>query len=203
MRTTLLASISLIALSITAPAFADSEDAAYDKNNQPVYSSTGSCVRTKWDGDRDPCAAKQEAKPKSMPAPVRAVAPVRKPAATLEQRTIYFDFNSASLSQESKDKLDTLANIINGSGGAVSDVRIHGFTDQMGSAGHNSALANKRAAAVKSYLNSKSRVKVSGTEIKGLGKSVPTEGCGGETSRDAKIACMVKERRVEVELKVE
>ena len=205
MHTMILGTLGALALVLSSQASyaAGVEDAAYDKNNQPIYSSTGSCVRTKWDGDNDACGAKKEAKPAKVSAPVRAAMPVKKaPTASLEQRTVYFDFNSASLTTESKAKLDALADLINRSS-AITDVRIHGFTDQMGSSTYNDALATKRAHAVKSYLDGKSNVKASGIDLKGLGKSDATEGCDTLSNRSAKISCMAKERRVEVELKVQ
>lgn len=53
---------------------------------------------------------------------------------------------------------------------------------------------NKRVAAVKTYLDSKSRLKAEG-DIKGLGKSEPDANCTSVKKRAEKIACMAKERR--------
>ena len=110
---------------------------------------------------------------------------------------MYFDFNKASLTAEGTAKLDQLASIINESQ-AITDVTIHGFTDQLGTTSYNDALANKRVAAVKTYLDSKSRLKASG-DIRGLGKSDPDAACTTVKKRAEKITCMAKERRVEIE----
>ncbi len=195
MRTTLFAAISLVALSITAPAFAGpAEDAAYDKNSAPVIDSHGNCVRTKWQDVNDPCAAAPAPAKKVVARPAtRAAAPV----VSRENRTVYFDFNKADLTTAAKVKLDELSTIINDSA-AITDVTIHGFTDQIGTATYNDALANKRVASVKTYLDSKTRLKAEG-DIKGLGKSAPEAGCVAIKKRAERITCMGKERRVEVE----
>lgn len=195
MRSTLLAAASLLAFSFAAPAFAGpAEDAAYDKNKGTVIDSRGDCVRTKFQDANDPCAP--------TPVPQHVVRAVPRPVAPApviarEARTVYFDFNKASLTAEGTAKLDQLAGIINDSQ-AITDVTIHGFTDQLGTTSYNDALANKRVAAVKTYLDSKSRLKAQG-DIRGLGKSDPDAACTTVKKRAEKISCMAKERRVEIE----
>ena len=197
----LLGTASLLAMLVATPVFASSaEDAAYDKRSQPVYDSKGACVRTKWQEASDPCAPATVAAPAPAPTPAPAPAPI--PQVALEQRTIYFDFDSAVLTGKAQAKLDQLAQIINSSA-AIADVRIHGFTDQFGSSSYNEVLANKRAAAVKGYLDGQSRLASTVAEVKGLGKSSPAEGCESLKARDEKIACMAKERRVEIEFKAQ
>ncbi len=194
MRSSLLAAASLLALTIAAPAFAGpAEDAAYDKNKSTVIDSRGNCVRTRFQDANDPCAPTPVPQHIARPVPRPAPAPV----VSREARTIYFDFNKASLTAESLQKIDGLANIINEST-AINDVTIHGFTDQFGTTSYNDALANKRVAAVKTYLDSKSRLQAQG-DIRGLGKSEPDLTCKGIKKRAEKISCMAKERRVEIE----
>jgi len=201
MRHFLLSACAILAIAAAAPAIAGpANDAAWDKRNQPVGDSNGNCVRTKWQDASDPCAITPEPAPVPVAAPAPAPAPI--PVVALEQRTIYFDFDSAALTGESTAKLDQLATIINGST-AIADVRIHGFTDQFGSSSYNETLANKRAASVKEYLDSKSRLSSNVAEVRGLGKSTPAEGCASVKKRDEKIACMAQERRVEIEFKAQ
>jgi len=188
MRYPLIAAVAFFAIAEGAFA-AGAQDAAYDKNAGTVRDSSGNCVRTKWQGANDACGA----------APKRVAAPVSIADVTLEQRTVYFDFNSAVLKPAGKQKLDQLASVINRASD-VSDVRIHGYTDQLGTSDYNNALANKRAAAVRSYLGMKSRLPVALGEVRGLGKAEPQEQCAA-LARAAKIACMASERRVEIELK--
>jgi OmpA-OmpF porin, OOP family len=176
------------------------QDAAYDKRNGFVSDTNGHCVRTKWMGKEDACNPRPAA---PAPAPkVAAPAPAAVPVVSLEQRSIYFDFNKSTLTAESAAKLDGLAQIINNSA-SIKDVRIHGFTDQFGTTGYNDKLANARAAVVKSYLDGKSRLATTVGDVKGIGKSSPEAGCGAIKKRIDKIACMAKERRVEVEFKAE
>ena len=198
MRTTLLVSASLIVLGLGSQAFAASaEDAAYDKNKQAVIDVRGNCVRTKWQDQNDPCAAAPAPKPAPKPVPVAAPAPVTPPPQiSREARTVYFDFDKSVLTSEAQQKLDELANTINSSR-AITDVTIHGYTDQLGTDAYNGTLANQRVAAVKDYLDSRSRLKAEG-DIRGLGKATPEASCKG-LKRTKRIACMSAERRVEVE----
>ncbi len=202
MRQFLLVTASLAALSLAPAAFASpAEDAAYNKDDKPIMSSFGNCVRTKWDGDKDVCAPEA---PKPAPKPVAVIpapapAPVSIANISQEQRSVYFDFNSAKLTGEGRTKLDQLAAIINKSS-EISEVRIHGYTDQIGSNSYNDALAGKRATVVKNYLDSKTNTKVTEGDIRGLGKAESDAACDGK-ARKAKIACMATQRRVEVEFK--
>lgn len=195
-KLSLLTVTALVALS--SGAFAQSaQDAAYDKNDSHVIDSRGNCVRTKWMGAEDPCNA---AAPAPAPVPVAAPAPAAVPEVSLEQRTVYFDFNRATLTGEAIAKLDQLAQIINDSS-AIKDVRIHGFTDQFGSDAYNQKLAASRTASVKNYLDGKSRLASTIGDIKGIGKSAPEQGCDKIKARNDQIACRAKERRVEIEFK--
>ncbi len=198
MRSTLFAALGLVALSAATPAFAAgaADDAAYDKNKSTVIDTRGNCVRTKWQGEQDPCGtAAPAAKPVAAaprPAPVVAA-----PVVSRENRTVYFDFNKSIINASEAAKLDELASIINASS-SITDVAIHGYTDQIGTASYNDALATKRVAAVKAYLDGKSRLKADG-DVRGLGKSSPDAACDGIKNRAQKIRCMSKERRVEIE----
>lgn len=203
MRTIMLSTASILVLSFATGAFAKSaEDAAYDKTNKPVYDSQGKCVRTLWQEDSDPCAPAAAPAPKPVPVAMPAPAPKPMPVITQEQRTVYFDFNSANLTGGATDKLDQLAAIINHAT-AITGVSIHGFTDQIGSESYNATLAHKRAQAVKAYLDSKSRLVTTEGDVRGLGKSSPDAACEKVKKRAARIACMNKERRVEVEFSAE
>lgn len=196
-RTTFFALTALLA-SVSSAAFAvTDQDAAYDKGNGFIVDSRGGCVRTKWMGEGDPCNPAAPA-----PVPVAQPAPAVMPSVSLEQRTIYFDFDKSTLTAESIAKLDNLGAIINSSQ-AIADVRIHGFTDQLGTSDYNNKLADRRAAAVKSYLDGKSRLSTTIGDIRGLGKSAPEAQCEAIKARSEKIACMAKERRVEIEFKAQ
>ncbi len=195
MRYTLAFSAILILLSFGTPALAaPSEDAAYDKNKTAVIDVRGNCVRTKWQDANDPCAVT----PPPAPTPVAQPAPKPLPVISREALTIYFDFDSTKITPESSAKLDHIATIVNSSS-AITDVTIHGFTDQLGSDDYNAALANNRVSAAKAYLDGKSRLTAQGGDIRGLGKSSPEAGCESIKKRAERITCMAKERRVEIE----
>lgn len=193
---------STLALSLTAatllatPAFArDAQDAAFGNNDKPIGDSWGKCVRTKWQGENDPCRVDQVAKEAPKPAPV---APAPRPVISQEERTVYFDFDSAKLTPEATTKLDSLSNVINQSQ-AITEVRIVGFTDQFGTNDYNLKLSQKRVQSVVNYLNQRTRLQAQAADIRGLGKSAPDASCQGLTKREEKIACMRTERRVEAE----
>lgn len=202
MRQFLLITASLAVLSLAPVAFAGpAEDAAYNTEDKPIYSNFGNCVRTKWQGEKDACAPddKPATVAKRTPPAVVKESPV--PSVkdiSNEQLTIYFEFNSANLTAESIGKLDTIVTVINQSS-EVQAVKIHGFTDQFGSDAYNATLAEKRAATVKNYITTKSRLKTVEGDIRGLGKSEAEADCSTIKKRADKIACMKKERRVEVE----
>ena len=208
MRSFLLTTLSIVGFGLTTQAFAaGAVDAAYNHDNKPIYDSQGNCVRTQWQGKNDPCAPAAKAAAPVAEAPAPAPAPFKKveahvPNISHEARSGYFDFNKATLTAAAKTKLDELAAIINKSS-EIKDVSIHGFTDQIGTDAANATLAHKRAQAVKEYLDSKSRLKSNEGDIRGLGKSSPEAGCANIKKRAAKVSCMNKERRVEVEFKAQ
>jgi len=197
MRKFLLVTASLVSFNLASGAYAGpAEDAAYNKSNRPIVDTQGDCVRTKWMDDKDPCAP--DAPPKPKPPVVVKPAPTPLANVTREQLTIYFDFNSSKLNSEATAKLDNISNIINKSS-EITDVKIHGYTDQIGTNSYNDALANKRAGAVKGYLDGRSRLKSTQGDIRGLGKSETDGSCADIKKRTEKIACMAPQRRVEVE----
>ena len=100
---------------------------------------------------------------------------------------------------EAASKLNYLASIINSSS-AIADVHVIGYTDQFGSDSYNMALSKKRVDAVKQYLDANSRLDTRIADMRGLGKAPKTD-CSSISNRDDRIACMRKERRVEIEFK--
>ena len=201
----MISAFTTIVLLTASPVFAQSsQDSAYDERGSSVVDSRGNCVRTKWMGENDPCAPEAEPAPApvAQPAPAPEPAPAPVPTVTLEQRTVYFDFDSAKLTDSATTKLNQLVAII-GNASAVGGLTVHGYTDQFGDDSYNAALADKRVAAVKAYLDAHSQLDTSKGELRGLGKSSPTEGCATEKNRAKRIACMATERRVEIELKAQ
>lgn len=162
------------ALALTAmPAMAQTNDIVRDMWGKPVRDSWGGCVRSMWIVPDDQCEFKKQ------------------------DRVIYFDFNSSKLTPEAKAKLDSLLQTISNSRQLVR-ANIIGYADMIGDSKYNVRLSQKRAIAVRDYLASKG-FSDSRTDVRGLGEASQNH-CKNVKSRKAKIACLAKDRRVEIEL---
>lgn len=176
---------------------ADSQKTAVDKSEGIVRNTFGNCVRTKWQADADACAPA----PEPAPAPVvQAPPPPPAPVVSLDQRTIYFDFDSEKLTPESVSKLDALVAIIKSSNQII-QAGVIGYADEMGNEEYNMALSQKRADAVRQYLDSRVTIDTRVLELRGLGESNPVTNCAEVKARAEKIACLAQDRRVEVAFK--
>ncbi|MDH5183351.1 MAG: peptidoglycan-associated lipoprotein Pal [Gammaproteobacteria bacterium] len=72
------------------------------------------------------------------------------PASTLSKRVIYFDYNSAAISDEGRELIDLHAQYL--SAHPESKVVLEGHTDERGSREYNIALGERRAAAVQKIM---------------------------------------------------
>src|SRR5260363_416031 len=110
------------------------------------------------------------------------------------------DFDKSVLKPEGLEKLDHLAEKIKGIDLEV--IVATGHTDRIGTDKYNDALSARRAQAVKAYLVRRGiDAKRTYTEAKGKRNPVTT-GCNQnlKTQRQALIACLAPDRRVEVEV---
>ncbi|WP_100845033.1 OmpA family protein [Flavobacterium sp. 5] len=86
---------------------------------------------------------------------------------TLNENSVRFDVNKATLTSMAKANLDKLVPVFNSY--ADTNIEIFGYTDSTGKADYNLTLSQKRAESVKTYLISKglaaSRFKTSGHGI--------------------------------------
>lgn len=167
--------------------------------SQPVKGSRfGNCVVTKWSSSNDPCAPP----PAPTPVAVQAPPPPPPPQPVMqlghEQLTIYFDFNKASITAASASKLNDIADAVSHSP-RVLRVNIVGYTDEIGTNDYNEKLSTKRADAVKAYLDKKIHIDVNVLGLRGLGEADPVVDCSKVKVLKKKIACMAKDRRVEIE----
>ena len=168
------------------------QDTAFDARNNVVTNTFGNCVRTKWDAKGDACA------PETPPAPPAPVAEAPAPAApSREARSIYFDFNKATLTPDSIAKLNDLISYVARSK-QVDGAGIAGFADRIGGNDYNLELSKKRAKAVYDYLSQRVKINTEILDIRALGENSPQTNCSDSMSRNEKIACLAKDRRVEV-----
>ena len=105
-------------------------------------------------------------------------------------KNIFFDFNSASLKQESHVELDKLVAIMKANPSIR--VEIGGHTDNVGTAAYNMKLSGDRAKSTVEYLVSKG-VDVKRIESKGYGMTTPIASNDTEEGRS-------KNRRIEVKI---
>jgi peptidoglycan-associated lipoprotein len=82
--------------------------------------------------------------------PMNAVEMLEQTEGALANRTIYFEFNSAKLTSESIEILETHGNFIAGNGEVT--VRLEGHADERGSREYNIALGDRRAQSVRRVL---------------------------------------------------
>jgi OOP family OmpA-OmpF porin len=167
-----------------------------DVRGHVVRDVRGNCVYTKWTNGDNRCdapAARADAAPVASGKDVSGLA--------LSERTIYFGFDSAVLSQESVYKLNKLIAKIKDTGkdtGKMLSASIVGHADQMGDVGYNQSLSARRANAVKNYLVANGLKDAKVASINAVGEQMPvTKGCEAVSGKNA-INCLQPDRRVEV-----
>ena len=176
---TILAAAGALTLAATAQAQVDAPKDVVKSNTGRVWvNSFNNCVVTKWSAQVDECNAGT--------------------GGTLELRTVYFDFDRADLTPAAKAKLDVLASNLKGQN--AQKVRIVGFADKIGTTGYNANLSQRRANAVSRYLSAKGLTVDGNYEVRGLGETASQSKCEGITKRNELIACLWRDRRVEVEV---
>lgn len=167
----------------------------------------GTCVRTDWQSQGDPCAPVPPAPkvaayippPAPPPPPAPVVVQQRRDVLTSDEKIVYFNFNSAVLTPGAKTKLDSVASKLSAAS-AVRGADIVGYADRIGSNSYNVALSEKRAAAVHDYLAGRGYLNTQVAKVRGLGKSQPITHCPKNESRNAQIECLGADRRVELEV---
>ena len=183
---TTLSIATVAALTLAPSAFAHrhaghasslTNDVVIDARNNPVVTKTGDCVYTKWQGNG----------PKCMHIGI-----------TLEERTVYFEFDKSRLTPAAQRKLDSLIGKIRHAK-AVESVNIVGYADRLGTDDYNTRLSHARAVTVEKYLSSKGHLRTRNVEVRALGESRPTTSCNQQNRKEL-IACLQPDRRVEVEL---
>ncbi len=190
--------LALMALAMPTGSYADGvsqRDAVVDHMNRPVMDARGNCVRTQWIRGHNACS-------NPAPAPVSSSVKPNMPSARYlqrEDRTVLFEFGSARLTSDAKQRLDELARKLKKSDDVIR-ANIVGFADPIGSRQANHRLSERRANAVKDYLASKGYVNTRVAKVRGMGESKPVSQCSMQKPRSELIQCLANDRRVEVEL---
>ncbi len=137
--------------------------------------------------------------PVAPPPPPPAPPPPPPPAPVMQKFTIgateLFAFDSAQL-RLPQPKLDEIAGVLNANP-QISSVIVSGHTDRLGSAAYNQPLSQRRADAVKRYLETKG-VAANRLQATGRASTQPVVQCA-EKNRAALIKCLEPNRRVEIE----
>lgn len=108
----------------------------------------------------------------------------------LSDKALHFEFDSATLSAQSRELLSRIAGILLASGGY--GLAVHGHTDDVGTTAYNQGLSERRAQTVKQYLAS-AGIEQGIIATKGYGKSSPLANGQDEAAR-------ARNRRVEIVL---
>lgn len=209
---------SLLALSGAAVAAAP---AYVTSAGVPVTNAVGECWTTgTWrPGDAAaPChavtrasaapvpVARAEPAPAPAPAPAPVAATPIAPAPVIQRITlstdVLFRFNSAELRPGAHEKLDELAQTMQGA--EVDRIVAVGHADRIASEKYNEELSRKRAEAVKDYLVKERGVDAQRIETEGRGESQPVAECGKmgpeRASNQKLVSCLQPDRRVEIEV---
>jgi OOP family OmpA-OmpF porin len=195
--------IALTALALAgsvgaARAEANDQDVVHDKTGQIVRVGNGTCVRTKWDSDRDPCAPQRIAQQMPTQQPIAEPKKTRSIAEfTREDRTVYFAFDHFALLPEASARLSTLVNTLK-TDQTIKEARVVGYADRIGSISYNDKLSQKRAETVRDFLIANGYTNAQVTKTRWVGKSEPSTNCRSGEAHSKLIACLQQDRRVEI-----
>ncbi|HZZ92798.1 MAG TPA: OmpA family protein [Usitatibacter sp.] len=176
-----------------------------DGQGRAVLDGSGNCVLTSGrilpecgpaaPPPAKPAAPAEPAAP-AVPAPAPAPAPARPAPSSVRQSVVIqadalFDFDKAVVRPDGKRAIDEALSKLNGVD--VEMVIATGHTDSIGTARYNQRLSERRAAAVKQYLESKG---IAGSKITTIGKGETQPVATNKTAEGRQ-----KNRRVDIEFK--
>lgn len=199
----LLPALQLAPLENTAPEAGNDDQAA----DEAVTCGLDAIAITPLDREAALAERPKREIPKPV-APVKAVvapvvaAPLPAPAPKVERERItlaassLFTFGQAKLGPDNGE-LDRLAEMLK-SRPEVSEIRVNGYTDRLGSKKVNLTLSKKRAEAVKAYLVSKG-IPAERVKAEGKGSANPVSKCNGIKNRNKLQSCLAPDRRIEIE----
>ncbi len=159
-------------------------DVVLDSYGSIVKDSYGCCIRTKWEAEEELCGK------------VKTQQPALRSESSMDEWTVYFDFNKAGLKSSEQEKIKKLVKKLKEN--KVQKIRVTGYTDSIGSEDYNKILSENRAQAVNQYINTLLDLQSSIIEIKGYGKSNQVKACPTAKEKEALIMCLAPNRRVQV-----
>ncbi len=179
----------------------------------PVTDASGNCWRVgDWNPGMaaSPCHTVARAAAAPVPVvrsePTPAPAPIAATPAPVIQRItlstdVLFQFNKAELRPGAHEKLDELAQTMQGA--EVDRIVAIGHADRIASDDYNQGLSARRAEAVKQYLVQKG-VAQDRVQAEGRGEAEPVTQCGKmgpeRGSNQKLVSCLQPDRRVEIEV---
>jgi outer membrane protein OmpA-like peptidoglycan-associated protein len=113
-----------------------------------------------------------------------------------EFQTVLFDFDKSAPRADQKELLEADVLMAKAAVEEGNRIKIHGHTDQIGSAAYNIALSEKRAQAVKTVMI-KEGVPAEKIDVMGFGQEVPLVWSDAQT-REEKIKELALNRRAEI-----
>jgi outer membrane protein OmpA-like peptidoglycan-associated protein len=188
----ILAGLLLAGVPSIANAEANYHDVVIDSEGEIARNSYGNCIRSSQLTDRDLCPSENVVQQQTVQKTRQTT------ELTEEQRTVYFQFNRATLTPEAKQRLDTLVSALK-SNQSIKEARIVGYADRIGSVSYNQQLSQKRAETVRDYLVANGYTNARVTDTRWVGKSEPTTNCPKE-KRSLLIQCLHNDRKVAVEI---
>lgn len=118
--------------------------------------------------------------PAPAPAPAPPPPPAPKPREVFRMSGVYFDFDKSNLKPVGKDTLEAAVKYLNANPGAR--VEIVGHSDSIGTDQYNRSLSDRRATAVRRYLQERG-IDASRMSIRAAGESDPAADNGTTEGR--------------------
>lgn len=142
--------------------------------------------------------------PPPPPAPAPATPPVAITVPVVVEKFVLatdtlFEFRSSELARGAAQRLDKIAESING-WSTTDDITLVGHTDHFGSAAYNQKLSEARAERIRQYLIGKG-IPAEKIHASGAGATQPLLSCSSTLPKQEQVSCLQPNRRVEITLR--
>lgn len=184
---------------------AGAEGYVKSSSGEVVRNSFGECWHTPYWTPGDAivgCDGKVAATPVAVVETTVVAVPVMPvPAATTLERAVYFGFDRSELQGTAIDEIDRILTEIPATA-KISEIRVEGYTDPIGTEEYNQALSERRAQAVERYLIERRGLSQTVISTRGRGESDIKVTCEGRKGA-ALIDCLQPNRRADVEVNLQ